>query len=104
MFEVFYQSQRLAEQCNMKCTHITMDVGAAIKAYQVVWNNPESFSNIIIHLGDFHATMEFFSLIGKIVEGSGFEEVIFQAGICASGSLRGIMTGKHYIQQGMVGA
>ncbi len=32
----------------------------------------------------------------SIVAGSGFEEVIFQAGICASGSLRGIVNGKHY--------
>ena len=31
-----------------------------------------------------------------MVECSGFEDVVFQAGICTSGSLNGVMTGSHY--------
>ena len=52
----------------MKYAHIVMDVGAAMKAYQVIWNNPELWSDIIIHLGDFHAMMMFFSVIGDYLE------------------------------------
>ena len=29
----------------MKYTHITLDVGAAIKAYHVIWNNPNLWSD-----------------------------------------------------------
>ena len=61
IFEVFYISRKLAKQSNMLYTHITMDIGAAIKAYQVIWNNPEIWSDIIIHPGDFHAMMTFFA-------------------------------------------
>ena len=31
-----------------------MDFGAAIKAYRVIWNNPEKSGKIILHLGDFY--------------------------------------------------
>ena len=66
----------------MKYTH-TLDVGAAIKAYHVIWNNPNLWSDIIIHLGDFHAINAYFGAIGTF----GFEDILFQAGHCSPGSL-----------------
>ena len=51
---------------------------------------------MIIHLGDFHFIKETFGVIGKIVSNSGFEDVVFQAGICSTGSLKGILVGSHY--------
>ena len=51
--ECIHQSQKLAESCNMKYVHITADAGAAMKFYQVIWNNPLKMKNVIIHLGDF---------------------------------------------------
>lgn len=80
----------------MKYTHITLDVGAAIKAFQVVWNNTQAWSDTIIHLGDFHAIMAFFRIIGSFIKGSGFEEIIFQLGFCASGSIKSLISGKQY--------
>ena len=80
----------------MKYTHITLDVGAAIKAYHVIWNNPNSWSDIIIHLGDFQAMNAYFGAIGTFVSGSGFEDILFQAGLCSAGSLNGVLSGKHY--------
>ena len=71
------------------------DLGAAMKAYHVIWNNTELWSNIIIHLGDFHA-MTFFAVIGNFLNGSGFEEVIFQTDLCSSGSIKGVISGKQY--------
>ena len=94
--QVFMVSRELSKQSNMQYTHITFDVGAAIKAYHVLWNNPDTWSDIIVHLGDFHAMMAFFGVIGSFVSGSGFEEILFQAGLCSSGSIKGIISGKHY--------
>ena len=48
-----------------------------------------------MHLGDFDGMMEFFSIIGKIVQGSGFE-VVYQAGLGTSGGVKGVLSGKHY--------
>ena len=96
LFEMFRQSRELARKANMKYIHITPDVGAAIKAYHVIWNNPNLWSDIIIRLGDFHAINAYFGAIGTFVSGSGFEDILFQAGLCSAGSLNGLLSEKHY--------
>ena len=58
--------------------------------------DPVSWSDIIIHLRDFHAMMAFYGVIGTYVAGSGFEDVLFQAGLCSSGNITGILSGKYY--------
>ena len=95
-FEMFRQSRELARKANMKYTHITLDVGAAIKAYHVIWSNPNLWSDIIIHLGDFHPINAYFGAIGTFVSGSSFEDILFQVGLCSAGSLNGLLSGKHY--------
>ena len=35
-------------------------------------------------------------MIGSFVKNSGFEDVVFQAGLCTSGSLQGVLVGSHY--------
>ena len=102
VIECIKQSQKFASASNMKFTHITVDGGAAMKFFHVVWNNPDEFSIVLIHLGDFHAMMEFFSTIGKFVACSGFEEVVYQAGLCTSGGIKGVLSGKHYNRSWMV--
>lgn len=96
VIECIYQSQKLANASNMKYAHITTDAGAAAKFFHVLWNYPAEFKNVIIHLGDLHGFMEFFGIIGKIIQGSGFEEIVYQANLCTSGSLQGVLSGKHY--------
>ena len=61
----------------MPFVNVTLDVGAAMNAFKVVWNYPETFSNVVIHLGDFHLMKEIFSILGILVKGSGFEEIVF---------------------------
>ena len=58
-FEMFFRSEKLAAQSNMKYTRIVLDCGAPIKAYHALWNNPDRFKNIVIHLGDFHTMQAF---------------------------------------------
>ena len=73
-----------------------MDVGAAVKAFQVIWNNKIISSDILIHPGDFHYMVMFFSVIGSYLKGIGFEEIISPAKLCTSGCIKGIINGKHY--------
>ena len=80
----------------MRYTHITLDVVTAIKPFHMLWNDKDRWSNIIIHLGYFHAFMASFGSIRKFVTGSGFEEIVDQAGLCTSGSMTGLLSGKHY--------
>ena len=37
-----------------------------------------------------------FQVIGNLVSESGFEDNVFQASVCLSGSINGIMTRSHY--------
>ena len=39
--------------------------------------------------------MASFGAIGVFVAGSGFEDSLFQAGLCSSGSSKGLVSGKH---------
>ena len=39
---------------------------------------------------------EIFAVMRKLISGSGFEEIIFQSGLCSSGSLNGVVSGTHY--------
>ena len=59
-------------------------------------NQPEIYKNVIILLGAFHSTMSYLSDIGKVMKGSGFEEIVIKAGLCASGSLDSVLKGRHY--------
>ena len=88
--------QVLASEVNMPYVNVTLDVGAAMNAERVLWNYPLKFKNVLIHLGDFHFMKENFGVIGKIVKGSGFEDIIFQAGVCSTASLNRVLTGSHY--------
>ena len=96
MTKTFETSQNLSKQTNLKYVHIILDLGAAIKAFYVIWNQNENWKNMIIHLGDFHSFMAFFGCVGKYVTGSGFEEVLFQLGLGTPGSMTGVLSGKHY--------
>ena len=75
--KIFEVIQKRADRVNMQYANITFDIGAAIDAHKVLWNYSEPFISIIIHSGDFHLMKETFAVLGKLVCGSGFEDVFF---------------------------
>ena len=64
IFKYLKYLQGLTSKMNMKYVHVSMDVGAAINCYLMIWNNPELFKNIIVHLGSFHFLKENFQVRG----------------------------------------
>ena len=46
--------QGLASKMSMSYVHVSMDVGAVINVYLMMWNNSELFQKVILHLGGFH--------------------------------------------------
>ena len=85
--------KKLTNEVNMPYVSLTLDVGAAMNTWKLIWNYPELYSNVLIHLGDFYYLKENF---GKLVLNSGFEDIIFQFGICSQESLNGVIFGSHY--------
>ena len=102
LFEILLRAERLSEEANMKYLHIIMDCGAAMKMFHVIWNNPEKYSKVLIHLGDFHCMQAFFGVIGQYVTGSGFEDIVYQLGLCQPGSMNALIKGKHYNQAWLI--
>lgn len=88
--------QALAKEMNMPYVNVTLDVGAAINAYKLVWKYSQQFSNVVIHLGDFHVLKENFKIMGLLLQSSGFEEIVYEGRLCTSGSMCGVMNGTHY--------
>ena len=54
--------QLLSSEVNMPYTNTTLDVGAAINAFKYIWSNNNTFSNVVIHLGDFYFMKEIFKV------------------------------------------
>jgi len=89
-------SMQISEKLGQKFTFVTFDLAAAKLAFNVKFHNPEQFSNVTVHLGAFHTICAYMAALGRMMEGSGFEELVLDAGICASGSLDQMISGKHY--------
>ena len=96
MQHILRLSQQASKEVGQHFTIITSYLAVAKKAYNIVWQNPEEFSIVLIRLGVFHLTCAYMGAVGKSLRGSGLEEIILEAGICASGSIEKVMTGKHY--------
>lgn len=93
--EILTQSQKATEKTGQVHTFITLDLAAAIKAYAVQWHS-NKYQDIVINIGVFHTICSYFGCLGKLMAGSGFEDVLVESGICASGSIAKVMSGKHY--------
>ena len=66
--------------------------GCGKKAFNILWQNNIKFGNVIIRIGVFHTICSLFGALCKHMKGSRFEEI--EVGVCASGSLQKVMSGK----------
>lgn len=73
-----------------------MDLAAAKIAYDLIWGDRDLYEKVIVNLGPFHTMCSYMGAIGKMMSGSGFEDIVVEAGLCASGSIEQVMSGKHY--------
>ena len=88
-------SQQALREVHQQCTAVTFDLAVAKKAHSLLWKSPEEFSDVIVRMGSFHRTCAFMAALRKKMGCSGLEEVLIESGICASGSVEQVLTGKH---------
>ena len=89
-------SEAATREVGQEYTFVTFDHPVAKKAYHLVWQYPERYEKFVIHLGVFHTMLSYLGAIEKVVRCSGFEEIVFEAGLCATGPMEKILNGKHY--------
>ena len=93
---ILEQSIKASTEVDQEYAIVTFDLAVAKKAYALVWQYTEQFSKVIVRMGVFHTICSLFGTVGKMMKGSGFSEIVIESGICASGSLDRVMSGKHF--------
>ena len=61
-----------------------------------LWQRPEELKPVVLRLGAFHMTMAMLAVLGKRIDGSGWSDLVVEAGVLATGSVSGVVAGKHY--------
>ena len=75
---------------------VVLDQAIYAKALEVVWKKQQEFSSVVLRMGSFHITCVFLSVIGKRFGDSGLGDLLLESTLVGSGSLKGVLEGKHY--------
>ncbi len=94
--ECLRYAEKATQEVGQKYVITTFDLGVCMKAYPITWNSPKRYEKHIILIGTFHLACAYMRMIGVKMEGSGLSDVLMEAGLMSSGSLNGVMSGKHY--------
>ena len=73
--------QAMMDVLHQKHSVITFDVAIYMKAKEIQWRRPEEFKNTVIRIGGFHIALNFLSVIGKIFQDSGIEDLLIESGV-----------------------
>ncbi|KAL5014823.1 hypothetical protein ScPMuIL_000962 [Solemya velum] len=94
--ECLRHAEQATEEVGQEYVFTTFDLGVCMKAYPLVWNNAERYRKHIIMIGTFHLICAYLKMVGKKMAGSGFSDILLEAGLITSGSIEGVLKGKHY--------
>ena len=87
---------KCAEECHQEYGVVTYDLNAAKPAMQIQATETPRFDDVFIMMGAFHIEMAFFKAIGKLIAESGGTAVLTETEVIATGSLNGLISGKHF--------
>ncbi|GFT55474.1 uncharacterized protein TNCV_4957611 [Trichonephila clavipes] len=76
------QAQVVGKECNQTYVQVTYDLVIAKIAYKIQSTSKPQFNNLFIHLGSFHEC--------------GLSHMMIECNIIASGSVNGLVEGKHF--------
>ena len=93
MMKVFKQLFRALGQ---EWTYITYDEAIYSKAQMIKWRNMDEFKDDEMEMGGMHRAMNFMGDIGKVMEESGFEDIIVEGDLYGPSVVQVIMKGKAY--------
>ena len=82
--------ERFVRSHGQRYVHVVADLQLFKTAIQIKWSNPVRWKFLIIRPGGMHTLMSFLGCIGKLMKGSGLEEVLS----AAYKGLTGVLNGK----------
>ena len=88
--------QTMMKALDQKHSVITFDLAIYMKAKEIQWRRPEEFKNTVIRMGGFHIALNFLSVIGKIFQDSGIEDLLIESGVYGCHTASMLLKGKSY--------
>ena len=68
-----------------------------MKALPIIWKFPDEYKKHVVTPGPFHTGMNYIGMVtGHKCRGSGFSEILMEAGLITSGCLVSVLKGKAY--------
>ena len=89
-------AEEATREVGQEYTITTFDLGVCMKAYPLIWKEPEMYQKHVILIGTFHLTCAHFHMIGKKMDSCGLTDVLLEAGLVGSGTVYGVLSGKNY--------
>lgn len=75
----------------------TFDLGGCMKALPVIWKYPDRYTNHVVMPGPFHTAMNYIGMLtGNKCRGSGYSDILIEAGLVTTGCLKSVLKGKAY--------
>ena len=75
----------------------TFDLGGCMKALPLIWKYPSEYARHVVLIGPFHTAMNYIGMLtNKKCRGSGYAEILIEAGLVTSGCLKNVLKGKAY--------
>ena len=96
MYEVLCQAQNITKTLHIEEVICVFDQALYAKAAEVIWKQPQQFSQIVLRLGAFHTICTLFAVIGKRFGDAGLRDVAIESGIIAERSVGSVVDGKQY--------
>lgn len=86
----------MATQLGLTDTVVVLDQAIYAKALEVMWKHTEEFASVVLRMGSFHIACVFLTVIGKRFGDGGLRDLLLESTLVGSGSLNGVVEGKHY--------
>lgn len=96
VYTILTRSLQMANQLQQSDAIVVLDQAIYAKALEVIWQDKEEFSHIVLRLGTFHIICAFMSAIGKRFGDAGLSDVLLESGVVGAGSISGVLEGRHY--------
>ena len=96
VYTLLKKSVEMAAQLGIHDTVVVVDQAIYAKALEVVWKQKEEFRSVVLRMGSFHIICTFLSVLGKRFGESGLQDLLIESRLVGSGSVNGVLRGKHY--------
>jgi hypothetical protein len=95
--ELLKQSEEATMEVGQEYVLNTFDLGGCMKALPLIWKFPDEYKKHVITPGPFHTGMNYINMLtGHKCRGSGYSEILIEAGLVTSGCLSSVLKGKAF--------